>query len=150
MSQQGPRNGYTWTPRELMQRRDHERWQRAHLWVTLAPVPALLCFPVGTMVGLIGFTLSWLEQLHQIRSPFTDGSEQFSRPIMIQRIFACITVAAAFTTFGQFGAAGLLGAIGGVIWFRLLGFVEKRTKLESEVDRADSEALKIEETRIRE
>lgn len=150
MNNPGPRNGYTWTHREMMQRRDQARWQRAHAWVTCAPLSAIVFFPIGTMVGGIGYFISAIEQRRQIASPFTDGSEQFSRPIAIQRVFAAATMIFALSSFGQYGVAGVLGVLGGALWLRLLSTVEKRTKLESEVECADRETLQVDPPRIRE
>lgn len=151
MTQRGPGNGYYWTPREMMMRRDHIRWRNAHTLLRFAPLGgAVIGFPVGTAYGVAAFVISCLVQAYYVHSAFSDARHQFSAPIMIQRVFAALTVLTSAGAAAIGGADLLNAAFAAALWFILLWIIEGQAMTEGEIDRANREATHIEETWIKE
>jgi hypothetical protein len=151
MSERGPANGYYWTQREMMMRRDHIRWQRRHTLITWSPLAAMIVgFPLGAAFGGLAWVVSWGFQAHQLHSPFADSRYQYSRPLAIQRVMAYALLITGFLVF-MFNIVWAASACtGACVWMLLLQYAEKSANEETEIQRANREATHVEETWIKE
>lgn len=151
MTQRGPANGFYWTAREMMMRRDTIRWRNNHAFLRCAPFTAIIIgAPVGTYIGLVALVVSFLVQGYYAYNPFADGRHQFSAPITIQRVGAGLTMATGICLTATGSLLYVNAVVGAGLWLLGLQIVNARASAESEIDRANREATHVEETWIKE